>query len=202
MRLSELTGYKNRPEYKTLTTAPSLEKFIDSAKKSGYTVYGVGGNGSALKHPGKNYIYKIFSSRSENIGYHAYVNWVLKHPNNPYVPKIGRPTKLANTSHGSTTGPMKRDFYFIRIEILDPAKGENDPRFKKYIDPKYDLKNTDRFKRDFAVAPTLFDHAKGSLWFNDKNYKEIWDFAADQLDMSIDNVMFRGDQLVITDPMA
>lgn len=202
MRLYELTGYKNRADYKNFTANPSVDKFIDLAKQQGWIMYGAGGNGAALRHPSKNYIYKIFVSRSERVGYHAYVNWVIKHPNNPYVPKIGRPTKLANSSHGGTEWPWKKDVYFVRVEILDPPKGKNDPRFNKYIDPRYDRNLSNNFFRDFAAEFTLFDHAKGSLYYYDKNFREIYDFAADQLDISIENVMFRGDQLILIDPLA
>lgn len=201
MRLSELTGYKNLPQYKTLTADPSIKQFVDAAEQKGWVMYGAGQNGVALRNPGKDYIYKIFTSRSEHIGYHAWVNWVIQHPNNPYVPKISRPILIPNTAHGPA-GRFRRDIYFVRVEVLDPARGENDPRFERYISKTYDRTNPNRFFRNFAAEPTLFDHAKGSLYDNDPAFKEIWNFASDQLDLGIDNVMFRGNQLVLTDPMA
>lgn len=212
MRISELTGYKNHPEYKKLIQKPSWERFLHRAEENGWKLYGRGGGGGVLKHPNKDFLYKVFGGRArfEESGYLGYTNFVLKNRNNPYVPKISKPVKIPKTADGPTTGPAAwktRDVYVLKIEILEEPKGKNDPRFKKYIHKDYvdnishldhttDLSLHIGEKRD-----TLYDHAMESLYDFDKDWRAIVEYAGDGIDIGINNVMFRGDQLVFIDPM-
>jgi hypothetical protein len=202
MRITELTGYKARSEYIALKSQPTVSQFIKQAANAGWKFYGRGGSGAVMQHPGKKYLYKIFSDRPGNWGYLDYTKFVLENPKNPYVPKITKPIKLRNTS--TTKFSRTSDLYVIRIEILTPPTGINDPKFKKYIDPNYDLSNTRRYHLgdDDNEDLSLFDHAISSLYYHDKNFKDIVDYASDAIDFGINNVMFRGDQLIFIDPMA
>lgn len=210
MRISELTGYKKHPEYKKLTQKPSWYQFLSQAKENGWKSYGSGGSGGVLKHPNKNFLYKVFAGRArfEESGYLGYTNFIFKNKNNPYVPKISKPVKIPKTADGPTTGPAAwktNDIYVLKIEILDEPKGLNDPRFKKYISSEYD--------RDKRMSPhddpaeygeeedTLFHHAMESLYQTDQNWRDIVKYAGDQIDIGVNNVMFRGNQLIFIDPM-
>lgn len=210
MRIFELTGYKNNPEYIKLTNNPNFMQFAKQAKEKGWKLYGEGGSGAVLKHPNKNFVYKIFggSVKFNKSGYLGYLNFILKNKNNPYVPNVGKPIKIPNTASGPTTGPAAwktEVLYFVRMEILDEPKGYNDPRFKKYISPKYD-KNMKLSPHDDPhdygeEADTLYHQAMESLYQTDKKWRAIVKYAGDEIDIGINNLMFRGDQLIFIDPM-
>jgi len=212
MRISELTGYKNHPEYKKLIQKPSWYRFQAQAEENGWKLYGDGGSGAVLKHPEKNFLYKVFGGRSrfEESGYLGYTNFVLKNRNNPYVPKISKPVKIPKTADGPTTGPAawKTDeVYVLKIEILDEPKGVNDPRFKKYISPKYDKNKSispheDPSEYDDEIeSNSLYHQAMESLYQTDKHWRDIVEYAEEEIDIGINNVMFRDDQLIFIDPM-
>ena len=203
MKITELTGYKNNPNYKELLKSPSFAKFANLAMKQGWKFYGHGLNGAVLKHPNKDWVYKVFSDEGYlDSGYYGYVVWAAKNQNNPFVPKVGKPVKIPGASHNHNSLTDHNNLYVVRIELLSPANGKNDPRFEKFIDQRYDRSKTDDNHLDLGEELTLYDHAIPSLFYYDKNFKEVWKFANHQLDLGIENVMFRGDQLVITDPMA
>lgn len=206
MRISELTGYKTYPEYKKLTQNPSFNEFVKLATEQGWIFYGKGFNGAVLRHPNKNWVYKIFSDAGhEGSSYYGYALWAAKHQNNPFVPRVGKPIKIPGTAHRDTMWPAQRsdhNLYLVRSEILSPANGKNDPRFEKYIDKRYDRSKTSDYHLDRGEELSLWDHVRPSLYLFNKDYREVWEFAQEQLDLGINNVMFRGNQLVITDPMA
>jgi hypothetical protein len=206
MRITELTGYKQSPEYQSLTKNPSFQEFVRLAKEKGWTFYGQGGNGAVLKHPGRNWVYKVFSEHAaKESGYYGYVTWAAQHQHNPFVPRVGKPIKIPRTAHRPMFNLPQmpdQDLHIVRLELLEPAKGGNDPRFEKYIDPKYNRSQTSNKHLDLGEELTLYDHAIASLWRYNKDYREVWDFAHHQWDMGINNIMFRDNQLVITDPMA
>ena len=202
MKITELTGYKNSTEYTSLIKHPSFENFANLAKEKGWIIYGTGGNGVVLRHPNKNWVYKVFTDAPGDMRYYDYISWVANHQSNPFVPRASRPIKIPNTAQRGEYN-QNLNLYFVRLEILSPAKGPNDPRFEKYIHPAYDrsLSVSTGYASDTDDV-TLYDHALQSLWEHNKDYREVWDFAQHTLDMGLDNVMFRNDQLVITDPMA
>jgi hypothetical protein len=202
MRLTELTGYKNNPNYRELLKSPSFAKFAKLAIRQGWKLYGHGFNGAVLKHPNRDWVYKVFSDQGDPAsGYYGYVVWAAHNQNNPFVPRVGKTVKIPGTAHQPHPAGSK-DLYVVRIELLSPANGKNDPRFEKYIDPRYNRDETDHGDLDQDEELTLYDHAMSSLFHYDKNFRQVWEFASDQLDLDIDNVMFRGNQLVLTDPMA
>jgi len=212
MRISELTGYKNHPEYKKLIQQPSWGSFYKQAVENGWKAYGDGGSGAVLKHPNKNFLYKVFGGRAkfEESGYLGYTKFVLKNKNNPYVPKISKPVKIPNTADGPTTGPAAwktSDIYVLKIEILDEPKGINDPRFKNYISSKFDKDkrmspHADPYDYDDEAEPnSLYHQAMESLYQTDKYWQDIVEYAGEYIDIGINNVMFRGNQLIFIDPM-
>lgn len=213
MRISELTGYKNHPEYKKLTQNPSWYQFLVQAQEHGWKLYGRGGGGAVLKHPNKDFLYKVFAGQEifDESGYLGYTNFVLKNRNNPYVPKISKPVKIPKTADGPKDGTPDSwdtsDVYILKIEILDEPNGTNDPRFKKYIDENYvdnisHLDHTNDMSLDIGeTRDSLYDHAMESLGEFDKDWQAIVEYADDGIDIGINNVMFRGDQLIFIDPM-
>ncbi len=195
MRLYELTGYKQRPDYQSLLKNPSFMQFAKQAHANGWIYYGRGANGAVLRHPSKSWGYKIFrDSGREESGYYGYALWASQHQNNPFVPKISKPRLIPGTA----------DLYWVRLEILTRSTGPEDPRFKKYIDPRYDFNSNEWARSSDWGDPeyTLFDHAMFSLKEFDKNFQEVYEFIQYQIDLGPENVMFKGDQLKITDPMA
>lgn len=198
MKLEELKGYKKDPAYNVLKNLPTRSKiqpgrvmrpFIEYAEKNGWVLKGSGSFGSVLHKPGKDYVYKIYYDDGNT--YKQYVKWAFHNQSNPFVPKVGKLIKIPGTD----------DVYANKIEILKPAKGENDLRFKQYIKDGIERTNYDNpfVDEDFG----LLDYALYSLYETNPDFYELIEnvkkFGA--LDMHKDNVMWRGDQLVITDPV-
>jgi hypothetical protein len=214
MKINELMGYKKNPDYQDLLKNPNFQEFAKKAESQGWKVYGQGGYGAVVRQPGKNFLYKIFTADQNYTqgGYLSYVNWARENSKNPFVPNVGKPFVIKGTE--TKRGPEHDNLpdwkvklpalYAVKIEELDPAKGKNDPRFKKFIDPKYKSKLTgddDEEDRDGDSLDNLYWHAIESLYQFNKDARAIIEFAYDMYDNHVGNVMFRGDQLVFTDPV-
>jgi hypothetical protein len=203
MKINELKGYKKDSAYDTLVTAThgdaeiAFKDFISKALQHGWELKGTGKFGTVLYKSGKDYVYKVY--RDEYDTYRAYAEWARRHQANPFVPKVGKVIKIPGTDH----------IYANKIEILKPLENSNDPKLKKYIDRelvnKEQLTTKDEYNPFYAeLESQYFRQALKSLYFSDKNFKQVIDFVYKfaSLDLHSGNVMWRGDQLVITDPVA
>ena len=215
MKILELTGYKNNATYQELIKNPDFKSYAKKAEEQGWKIYGSGGYGVVLRKPGNSFLYKLFDGLHTDAeeGYLGYAKWAQKNPNNPFVPKVSKPFQIKGTAQAPVADangnmPSRRArlsaLYALKIEELDPAKGVNDPRFKKFIDPRYESKLSDgrsNTDRNGESLDHLFFHATQSLYQFNKDAKAVIQFADDMYDDHIGNVMFRGDQLVFTDPV-
>jgi hypothetical protein len=209
MRLRELQGYRNDPGYQQLLKtkqidmddidaypdaegiSDSFNDFIEIAKKNGWHFKGQGYFGSVLHKPGSKYVYKIYYDDDNT--FRKYVNWARVQKDNPYVPKVGKVTLVPGT----------KDIYVTKMELLEPTAGRNDPRFQKYINPE--AANAWFAERGFGGEKfPLFDQMMASLRQTDPHFEAIAEFAekTGHLDLHYNNVMFRGDQLIVIDPVS
>lgn len=126
-----------------------------------------------MKNDKYPYVLKIYDRN--DTGYKHYLDFCLKNQDNPYVPKIkGRPTPINKTK-----------YMFIRLEALQPVtSGEARAMFNAYESVKMGTSTN-------------------------KNLKKVVDFVEmmrSEPDIHFDlhqgNIMKRGNQLVITDPLA
>jgi hypothetical protein len=208
VKLRELKGYKSADSYQILksnprSTDPSkwkkpsahFEDFLSHAAEFGWSSAS-GHFGSVLVNPGKDYVYKIFYD--DDVAYRRYVEWVHRNSRNDFVPKIGKVIRVPGTD----------DIFLVKIEKLEPVTNVNDPRFDRYInldngnprfdqyiDPEYNGNPQDHDKITMALE---------SLFRFDKEFNEIVSFAMEvgELDIHYENVMWRGKDLIVTDPVA
>lgn len=197
MRLYELTGYKNHPLYHAIKGLKpnksgdpsssfdprSMQKVIDQMEMEGWELLpkGWGYYSKVFGHPNLPYVAKIFY---DDDGYSKYLELMQNSQDNPHVPKL-RGKQMSITDKANV----------VRIEKLQKVAGVTDPIFKQYVDP--------------SLPPThgnLFDNPK-NYDFLQENWPELWELLlqikmygrAD--DISTNNVMKRGNTLVITDPI-
>lgn len=190
MRLRELIGYKNDPVYLALQGAYSLTDFLSKIQGLGYSrsiglkheLVGHGYYAGVFAKPDDPYVIKIYDF---DPGYEQYLKYVIANQTNPHVPKLrGRPVRLGNS------------IKIVRMEKLTPNTTPDQEEIYKsivsYIDDhtkhyQYALINQKNIEDKFPkLLPVLDELAEN---------KEI-------LDLGKQNIMFRGNIPVITDPYA
>lgn len=194
MRLFELTGYKGHPVYQagqkiktsdetgdTRYDRKTMKDFVKSMKNEGWDEIGHGGFAVVFAHPNYPYVVKVFHNDN---AYRHYFQYVKRNQNNPHVPKVrGGIITLNDRSHA------------VRLERLEPLSGPTDPILKKYIDPTLDpyienLDNEQNYTFLMRKWPELY-HAMLDA-----------DMMGGRVDIKYDNVMKRGNTLVLSDPVA
>jgi hypothetical protein len=197
MRISELVGAKKNPAFKAAQSfaakpddvwdnsySPSeFDNLSKQLKKLGWRPIGNGTYAAVYENPKFNYVLKIFTH--EDLGYKQYLNYIMNNQSNPFVPKLrGKMVKLSATA------------YAVRMEQLQPI--EDDSIFRKYIDPNPTSKHMG------TVIKKVF--GKSNHPFLKKNFPQLYDmtrqpFNLDDLETE-NNIMRRGNTIVITDPAA
>jgi len=197
MRISELVGAKKHPAFKAAKafaakpddiwdnsySPAEFDNLSKQLKKLGWRPAGNGTYAAVYENPKFNYVLKIFTH--EDVGYKQYLNYIIANQSNPFVPKLrGKMVKLSATA------------YAVRMEQLMPI--EDDSIFKKYIDPKPASKHMG------TVIKKVF--GKSNQPFLKKNFPQLYDmtrqpFNLDDLETE-NNIMRRGNTIVITDPAA
>lgn len=193
MKIDELIGFKNKPEYKLFKSPPTdytvnsitptkvgeLRAIAKKLDDLGYKQYSIGTGfySQVYARPQDNFVIKIFR---EDKGYSTFLQYITQNSNNPYVPKLkGKIIKLPN------------DYYVIRLEKL------------KRMD-------NDLFKKIEWAANN--DHDKPLIQELNDKYPGLLEFVRSLRQMSYDNkvmydlhggnMMMRGDTPVVTDPFA
>jgi len=196
--LTELTGVKQHPAYQAVkdleTGKPDQGNTQYNPKKMGTVTQqlaqigwhpiGSGYWAQVFEHPDKPYVLKIFM---DDPYYLRYLQIIKANKDNPHVPRIfGNPVKIT---------PMVNA---VRLEKLTPLTGESDPILKKYVDPElppelmYAL-DIEGENQEFAEEhhPKLVQLMQA--------LEPIFSSRGDS-DLHHENVMKRGDTLVIIDP--
>lgn len=144
------------------------------------TRLGAGAYGAVYSLPGKDYVLKIFTT--DDVGYMKWVEYCLAHPSK-WVPKLSRPVTLS--AHLSA----------VRVEPLTPITDSSmGVSLHELINA---LNQPDVSGREFynRIFPGILD---------DPDFFDIAAFlnANDtQKDIHSENIMLRGHQVVITDPL-
>lgn len=185
-QLDELTGYKQDPHYQKaveifadyrVITRDKLTAFSNYMQNQGFNVLGSGISGLAFEKSGYPWVFKIFN---DDNGYLFYYNYSRQHQNNPHVPKVkGAPIKITP------------DTFLVRIEKLQEMSQA-------------------MYRSDLVDTITSIE------WGDDltpdkvkklKKYPQILQILNDiinsghSLDLNLNNLMARGNTLVITDPL-
>jgi hypothetical protein len=189
MKVNELVGYKQKPEYQAFKNPPNthpasdptahLKTIAAKLNELGYQQYNIGSGyyAQVYARPQDNYVIKIFR---EDRGYTTFLNYVRKNANNPYVPKLkGKIIKLPN------------NYSIVRLEKL---KRMDIDLFKK-ID--YAVFN----EHDKPLIAEIEEQYPGLIEF----IRSLMKIASDNnihYDLHRSNMMMRGDTPVIIDPFA
>jgi len=216
MRIQELTGYKNNPIMQRAKQdvgdidpstmydldEPAFDKFFKYLEQHGFKRLGYGTFANVYEKPGYPWVFKLFKDDDPYIWYYKYCR---ANQNNPHVPKIkGNLIKVSD------------DTFCVRMEKLTPYP--ETPEYKKLYDHiRYTL-----FKMmDDAYTGIRNPHGwqpsqkelvmrQEAQDFIKQKYPQLYkvlDALANhgtdwELDLHAQNLMLRGDTVVITDPIA
>ena len=184
MRISELLGYKSRPEYRAVKDSEFIFGYgglKDKLTDLGYRQYEMGSGlyGLVYARPEDDYVVKIFAPDQ---GYRRYLDYMQSNLQNPYVPKLrGRPVKLP------------RGFTLVRIEKLREidAKLYNEIRYLET--PRGDVMYRaarKQFEDRYPQFLNLLDELKD---ISGRDSRIAFDIHSG-------NIMQRGSLPVVTDP--
>ena len=181
MKIGELVGYKNKPEYQAVRDSDYITALIKNLENLGYKKYHLGSGifGSVYARPEDNFVVKIFQP---DRGYKRYLDYMQSNTMNPYVPKLrGKPIKLPN------------NFTLVRLEKLTPIDSALHNEIMYLLKPK-----------DDAMYKSIRKSFEGK-------YPQFLNFLHDiqniaqrgsgfALDIHHGNIMMRNNLPVITDP--
>jgi hypothetical protein len=189
MKVNELVGYKNKPEYQAFKNPPKVEPgpgenaqlqaIVDKLNELGYKQYNIGSGYYAYVYarPQDNYVIKVFR---EDPGYATFLNYVTKNANNPYVPKLkGKIIKLPNK------------YSIVRLEKLTRIDVDLFKKIEFAAFNEFDKQTVAEIEGQY---PGLLDFVRSLIKMahsNDVDY-----------DLHRSNIMMRGDTPVIIDPFA
>lgn len=195
MKVNELVGYKNKPEYQAFASEPAtpkdlkswerddaeidkLESIVTKLNELGYKKYSIGQGFYARVYarPQDDYVIKIFR---QDRGYTRFLQYINTNRNNPYVPKLrGKIIKLPNNFNLVRIEKLN----FIPLDLFNQIKfADVYPQDKEEINKSY---------------PGLLDFIR--------ELKEIAQYSGKTVhfDLHRNNMMMRGDTPVITDPFS
>ncbi len=163
----------------------------DMLSKYGYVGLGQGAHGSVYENPNTKKVIKVFSRDSHYI---EWIKFARAHQDNPWVPKFRSNLislkKLANPGWLHET---PADVYAVALEKLTPLSSD-DPFPYQFI----------VFVRNYKTPTWDPPPAKFRDLLEDSQFLEVVDFLQANIkgfDIVRENIMLRGDQLVITDPL-
>jgi len=206
MRLYELETYRNKPEYNEFMNKSKeyhgvvfngkrslMQHFLDYLKEKGYVPLGSGAFAAVFTHPNINYAIKIFRN---DPSYLKFINYCDKNKGNPHLPKFrGKPMTV------------DKEHYCIRMELLNKIPpnlsavrsiDEFDMYLKWYKKPIKDFLK--KMKKENPIIFNFFQSQPGLLETLEDIIKLI-SSKEETLDLHSDNLMMRGKDVVITDPI-
>jgi len=201
MLIHELKGYKLDPLYVLLQNSDSLEDFKENLTREGYLeiVQGVGYYSVVFAQPNNNeYVVKLFH---RDRGYEAFLRAVAAKPG-IYLPRIkGRPISLKSLG--------KHDWRLLRIERLEAIKHGDLNKIKTYNTMKLWTGNPHIRDDQLKFVRQSYLEVKNQQEEINNNFPGLYDTCkyirnfsgeAFHIDLHRENIMFRGDTPVITDP--
>lgn len=177
--------------------------------REGIKRLGGGAFSQVFQHPQfHNVVAKVYSGKDTLFA--KYVQWCLKHQNNPYVPKIIEEVVYHDPDPKAKIKSYRIVFMQKMMKIktwaafvaafalalgLDATNNDEKEIIDELMADKYDM-----FILITAVK-RAFELGKG-----DKHFVEVWkhilSYGVWNIDLHQGNIMLRGKQLVFTDPVA
>ena len=183
MKINELVGYKNKPEYKAVKDSDYIMALIQKLENLGYEKYNLGSGlfGTVYARPEDDFVVKIFQP---DRGYERYLNYMQSNKMNPYVPKLrGKPIKLPN------------NFTLVRIEKLKPIDMDLYEEIYFLIYKKND-ESYPSIRKKFEQKYPQFINLLDEIHLMSSNDNAL------RIDLHPGNIMMRDNLPVITDPFA
>jgi hypothetical protein len=156
-----------------------FKKFTEFMKQYGFVELGTGSFGAVYEKPGYPWVFKLFH---RDPAYLTYLKYVMANQSNPAVPKIkGNVLKIND------------DTYAIRMEKLTKLPRPIPPNVKQILQiisytNKFSELSEENKKWLATYEPNIYKIVKAMGSFYD-------------LDIGINNIMMRGNQVVIVDPV-
>ena len=169
-------------------------------KKYGIQKLGGGAFSQVFQHPEfKNVVVKVYTGK--DVVYKRYVDWCMKHQSNPYAPQIIEQTKYSS--------PKGDEYNIVFMQKMARVSAK---RFKQQLRaamPKakpQEFEALDEAIDDYDMIETFNELNRMIPIFGDAHLQEIWKhiktYGKAKFDLHPGNVMLRGSQLVLTDPVA
>ena len=179
--------------YPTTTTTITLRTFINRLKKKRRMVeIGAGCFANVYASKSGRTVVKVgilpnnsWSSHA-NVQYLQYLALTEKHPNNPYFPKVKKVEIFEHPHHDT--------FFSVEMERLKEIKKNSYPISELFEYTMDDENAISAITAIFGKASDHFIQAHKVLQKMVKKYGAC-------LDIHNENIMYRGKQLVITDPV-
>ena len=166
---------------------------------------GSGAYSNVFQHPHySNVVVKVYTARDKK--YARYVKWCLAHQSNPYVPQI-----IGQTEYVSPISRGKESKYNILfMQKMEPVSEAAFARLLSKSFTKLTSEDRELLKDviDSYDMEELFDRLNSFVkrGVADSSFVEIWNhvktYGRQNFDLHHGNVMKRGTQLVVTDPVA
>lgn len=198
---SEVSAFAKAPETTGTAEIHRFKKWGDLADnyafEHGFHRLGSGQFAGVYGHPTYPYVIRIFAKGDE--GYIKWLKFCLAHQGNRFIPKFkGKPVQAAPS------------LYVVRMERLKPipSSQEDDIRTLSWVISHYSLMmDPDQYaqyteetrlaiERLFPDFRTDADLKEIGLFMSPENNRDVVE------DIHDENVMLRGEQMVITDPFA
>lgn len=196
MKLRELTGYKSNPLYqkakeifqpsiRDIKLDMQLDDFQEFMESQGFKHLGTGSLGIVFEKPGYPWVFKVFKN---DPAYLSFIKYARRNQQNQYLPKVrGGIIEINPTT------------YAVRIEKLTPIDNST---FIKISNVFYTIQDIVADERD----EDLEEHERAII----KNYYGLYEFVNAwwngvfgdvSLDIHAANLMMRGNQPVLSDPV-
>jgi hypothetical protein len=191
VKISELLQEESLPDY--------LTRLV---KKAGVKKLGGGAYSQVFQHPKYgNVVVKVYTAKDRD--YARYVQFCLKHQSNPYVPRIADEVK-----YKSPEGEKYNIVFLEKMTAMKTARGVAAKLQKAFSKLEPEELSDIEYHCEEQDMPELFEYLDALVKEGRANssFVELWkhirSYGKDKFDMHPGNVMLRGQQLVITDPVA
>lgn len=164
--------------------------------QNGFKQIGTGGAASVWEHPDLDYVLKVFDNKD-----HAYMEWVdtcLYYRNNPCLPKFVSPrifrlNDKLNYVRMEKLTPAATTYGRLCLEIYDAVEKLSKDDEDEYDDEGFNIRNYPAITNYLQKCPSLLNTIRMIAQMIEQGHGEN--------DCNASNIMLRGDQIVITDPL-
>lgn len=185
-----------------LLSGISRQYVTDLMDQQGFVKLGRGAFGTVYKHKDYHFVVKIFF---EDKMYERWVRFSLASQDNPYVPRFkGTIMKMGEHIRAVRIEPLREATGHHETEIVPHALSMAVSTFRYAFMPESEIeKNGSRI--EFIRQVKRLVESGFPNYMQNVNFYNICKYLSnypDEVDIRSDNTMYRGDQLVIIDPLA